>query len=129
MQLRKICNHPYLFDMPDEEAEKDFDRHAALPPQHPMSVLTSSSNTSITSAVIPPSNIPVDLPDIVASSGKMLMLERLLPHLFLRGHKVLIFSQMTRMLDLMADWFEYVKKWKFCRIDGNVSIEDRRAQV
>ncbi|KAJ3380231.1 hypothetical protein HDU84_006066 [Entophlyctis sp. JEL0112] len=109
MQLRKICNHPYLFDVPDDEAEKDFDFHSAIPDQ------------SV--------NLSQKIPDIVASSGKMLLLERLLPELFKRGHKVLIFSQMTRMLDILADWFEFIKKWKFCRIDGNVTIETRRENI
>ncbi|KAI9339899.1 P-loop containing nucleoside triphosphate hydrolase protein [Obelidium mucronatum] len=116
MQLRKICNHPYLFDVPNEDAEKDFDFHTS------QVVTTSAEGAS-------KDEIAVRLPDIVACSGKMLMLERLLPELFKRGHKVLIFSQMTRMLDILADWFEFIKKWKFCRIDGNVTIETRREQI
>ena len=69
------------------------------------------------------------IPEIVSWSGKMLILERLLPTLFEKGHKVLIFSQMTRMLDIIADWFEFIKGWQFCRIDGAVKIDDRRDQV
>ncbi|KAJ3016621.1 UNVERIFIED_CONTAM: hypothetical protein HDU68_012113 [Siphonaria sp. JEL0065] len=117
MQLRKICNHPYLFDIPNEDTEKDFDFHST------QVVQTNPSNGSSSN------EIAVRLPDIVACSGKMLLLERLLPELFKRGHKVLIFSQMTRQLDILADWFEFIKKWKFCRIDGNVTIETRREQI
>ncbi|KAI8619340.1 SNF2 family N-terminal domain-containing protein [Chytriomyces sp. MP71] len=116
MQLRKICNHPYLFDVPNEEAEKDFDFHTAQVVQTNKEGATKDERA-------------VRLPHIVACSGKMLMLERLLPELFKRGHKVLIFSQMTRMLDIIADWFEFIKKWKFCRIDGNVTIETRRENI
>ncbi|KAJ3072793.1 hypothetical protein HDU98_002872 [Podochytrium sp. JEL0797] len=116
MQLRKICNHPYLFDVPNDAAEKDFDYFST---QEVKAVKEGPSKDEIA----------VRLPDIVACSGKMLMLERLLPELFKRGHKVLIFSQMTRQLDLLADWFEFIKKWQFCRIDGNVSIESRREQI
>ncbi|KAJ3093898.1 hypothetical protein HK100_006360 [Physocladia obscura] len=120
MQLRKICNHPYLFDLPDDDAEQDFDFHSneVIP--------TGTDNNSNGTKN---KNLAVRLPDIVACSGKMLMLERLLPELFKRGHKVLIFSQMTRMLDILADWFEFIKKWNFCRIDGNVTIETRREHI
>ncbi|ORY44788.1 hypothetical protein BCR33DRAFT_679304 [Rhizoclosmatium globosum] len=117
MQLRKICNHPYLFDVPNDEAEKDFDYHSS----QVFEIMRDNEPTK--------SEIAVRLPDIVACSGKMLMLERLLPELFKRGHKVLIFSQMTRQLDILADWFEFIKKWSFCRIDGNVNIETRREQI
>ncbi|KAJ3117970.1 hypothetical protein HDU96_004646 [Phlyctochytrium bullatum] len=73
--------------------------------------------------------VVVRLPEIVACSGKMLMLERLLPRLFADGHKVLIFSQMTRMLDILEDWFEHIKGWKYCRIDGSVSLDVRKQQI
>jgi ATP-dependent DNA helicase len=117
MQLRKICNHPYLFDIPNEEFDKDVESLAA-------SAKVRSTKNGKTR-----DEVAVRLPDIVSSSGKMLMLERMLPKLFERGHKVLIFSQMTRMLDILADWFDFIKDWKFCRIDGNITIDDRRKQV
>ncbi|KAJ3402286.1 hypothetical protein CcCBS67573_g01001 [Chytriomyces confervae] len=125
MQLRKICNHPYLFDVPNEEAEKDFDFHTT---EVVKTSLPDGGAGSATAAATKEERA-VRLPDIVACSGKMLMLERLLPELFKRGHKVLIFSQMTRMLDILADWFEFIKHWLFCRIDGNVSIETRRQHI
>lgn len=40
--------------------------------------------------------------DLVNASGKMLLLNRLLDALFDRGHKVLIFSQFTTMLDVIV---------------------------
>lgn len=39
--------------------------------------------------------------ELVGASGKMLILDRLLTELFKRGHKVLIFSQFTTMLDII----------------------------
>ncbi|KAK7443129.1 hypothetical protein CaCOL14_008249 [Colletotrichum acutatum] len=70
---------------------------------------------------------PID-ESIVTSSGKMLMLDRLLPVLFSKGHKVLIFSQFKTQLDILQDYCE-LRKWKACRLDGSVSQESRRDQI
>ncbi|GKT45220.1 lymphoid-specific helicase [Colletotrichum spaethianum] len=70
---------------------------------------------------------PVD-ESIVTSSGKMLMLDRLLPVLFTKGHKVLIFSQFKTQLDILQDYCE-LRKWNACRLDGSVSQESRRDQI
>ncbi|ETS82652.1 hypothetical protein PFICI_04528 [Pestalotiopsis fici W106-1] len=66
---------------------------------------------------------------IVTSSGKMLLLDRLLPVLFERGHKVLIFSQFKTQLDILHDYCADLRKWKVCRIDGSVAQTDRREQI
>ncbi|KAG9327529.1 hypothetical protein KVV02_003774 [Mortierella alpina] len=95
MQLRKVCNHPFLFDWP----------------------------------IDPKTNMPVLSEDLLNSSGKMLVLNRLLDALFSRGHKVLIFSQFTTMLDIIQDWAEIYKGWNCCRIDGSIPQEDRRRQI
>lgn len=95
MQLRKVCNHPFLFDWP----------------------------------IDPKTNQPVLNNDLAAQSGKVLLLDRLLTALFDRGHKVLVFSQMTKMLDILQDWAIGLKQWPVCRLDGGVSQEDRRQQI
>jgi ATP-dependent DNA helicase len=66
---------------------------------------------------------------IINVSGKMLLLERLLPALFSENHKVLIFSQFTTMLDIIEDWAAQLHKWQCCRIDGGVSQADRQQQI
>ncbi|KAK0641315.1 SNF2 family N-terminal domain-containing protein [Cercophora newfieldiana] len=66
---------------------------------------------------------------IVTASGKMLLLDRLLPALFKRGHKVLIFSQFKTQLDILEDYCTELRGWKSCRIDGGVAQDDRRAQI
>jgi ATP-dependent DNA helicase len=66
---------------------------------------------------------------IVTSSGKMLLLDRLLPALFERGHKVLIFSQFKTQLDILHDYCSDLRQWNVCRIDGSVAQEDRREQI
>ncbi|KAH9993149.1 SNF2 family N-terminal domain-containing protein [Xylariaceae sp. FL0662B] len=73
-------------------------------------------------------NVPVD-DSIVMASGKMLLLDRLLPGLFKRGHKVLIFSQFKTQLDILHDYCAELRKWNVCRIDGSVSQDERRQQI
>jgi len=72
--------------------------------------------------------IPVD-ESIVNSAGKMLLLDRLLPELFSRGHKVLIFSQFKTQLDILHDYCSELRQWNVCRIDGSVAQDDRRQQI
>ncbi|KAG9244477.1 SNF2 family N-terminal domain-containing protein [Calycina marina] len=74
------------------------------------------------------SGLPVD-ETLVTSSGKMLLLDRLLPSLFERGHKVLIFSQFKTQLDILEDYARDLRKWEVCRIDGSVVQDDRRQQI
>lgn len=79
-----------------------------------------------------PWNASKDLPvndSIVTASGKMLLLDRLLPRLFQDGHKVLIFSQFTTQLDILEDYCRELRGWNVCRIDGSVSQESRRTQI
>ncbi|KAL5715234.1 ATP-dependent DNA helicase ddm1 [Ranunculus cassubicifolius] len=69
---------------------------------------------------------PVD--QLVAQCGKFQLLERLLTQLFARKHKVLIFSQWTKILDLIHYYFSE-KGIEVCRIDGSVKLEERRRQI
>lgn len=83
MQLRKICNHPFL---------------------------------TLESCI----SIPDDLyyQYLITSSGKLATLSVILDHLIKEGHKVLIFSQMTTMLDILQG-FLYTKGYSCYRLDGN----------
>ncbi|KAM0562348.1 hypothetical protein ACHAPJ_002037 [Fusarium lateritium] len=79
-----------------------------------------------------PWNASTDLPvddSIVTSSGKMLLLDRLLPRLFKDGSKVLIFSQFTTQLDILEDYCRELRGWNVCRIDGSVAQDTRRTQI
>ncbi|ENH70533.1 Lymphoid-specific helicase [Fusarium oxysporum f. sp. cubense race 1] len=73
-------------------------------------------------------DLPVD-DSIVTASGKMLLLDRLLPRLFQDDHKVLIFSQFTTQLDILEDYCRELRGWKVCRIDGSVAQDSRRTQI
>ena len=65
-------------------------------------------------------------PDVlVEQCGKMALLDRLLKKLRAKGHKVLIFSQMTKMLDLIDSYLDALGL-AACRIDGNISWQDRQ---
>lgn len=73
-------------------------------------------------------NTPVD-ETLVSESGKMLLLDRLLPSLLERGHKVLIFSQFKTQLDLLETYCDELRGWPTCRIDGSIAQTDRQAQI
>lgn len=66
---------------------------------------------------------------LVTSSGKMLLLDRLLNTLFQRDHKVLVFSQFKTQIDLLEDYAKDLRGWNVCRIDGSVAQDDRRQQI
>lgn len=88
MQLRKVCNHPYLFPGIEDETLEDFSDH------------------------------------IASNSGKLALLDRLLVRLKEQDSQVLIFSQMTSMLDILEDYCTY-REFKFCRLDGSTDLIDR----
>ncbi|XP_015489136.1 lymphoid-specific helicase isoform X2 [Parus major] len=66
--------------------------------------------------------------DLVKNSGKFLLLDRMLPELKKRGHKVLLFSQMTMMLDILMDYC-YLRNFKFSRLDGSMSYSEREENM
>lgn len=92
MQLRKCCNHPYLFEGAEPGPPYTTDEH------------------------------------IIQNAGKMVMLDRLLTRLQKQGSRVLIFSQMSRLLDILEDYCVF-REYKYCRIDGGTAHEDRIAAI
>ncbi|KAL5849724.1 hypothetical protein ACOSQ4_007737 [Xanthoceras sorbifolium] len=85
MQLRKCCNHPYLFVGEYNMWRKE---------------------------------------EIVRASGKFELLDRLLPKLHRSGHRVLLFSQMTRLMDILEIYLK-LNDFKFLRLDGSTKTEER----
>lgn len=59
------------------------------------------------------------LPLFFRNAGKMVLIDKLLPKLKANGHRVLIFSQMVRCLDILEDYLVY-RKYPFERIDGRI---------
>lgn len=66
---------------------------------------------------------------LVSASGKMLLLDRLVPSLLAKRHKILIFSQFKTQLDILQDWVTHLRAWHCCRIDGAMNQADRHAQI
>jgi ATP-dependent DNA helicase len=65
---------------------------------------------------------------LVRASGKFALLDRMLQRLFKDGHQVLIFSQMTKVLNIVEDYLNF-RRWKYCRIDGSTNIDDRQTAM
>lgn len=65
---------------------------------------------------------------LVRASGKFALLDRMLERLFRDKHQVLIFSQMTSLLNVIEDYLLY-RNWRYCRIDGSTNIDERQRQM
>ncbi|KIJ59828.1 hypothetical protein HYDPIDRAFT_99946 [Hydnomerulius pinastri MD-312] len=94
MQLRKICQHPFLFESVEDKV-------------NPGGLIDNK---------------------LVRSSGKLELLSRILPKFFATGHRVLIFFQMTKVMDIMEDFLKMMQ-WKYLRLDGGTKTEERAGHV
>ncbi|KAG2551868.1 chromatin-remodeling ATPase INO80-like [Panicum virgatum] len=65
---------------------------------------------------------------MLTDSGKLHTLDMLLRRLRAEGHRVLLFAQMTKMLDILEDYMNF-RKFKYFRLDGSSAISDRRDMV
>ena len=92
MQLRKCCNHPYLFEGAEPGPPYTTDEH------------------------------------LIYNAGKMVMLDKILDRMKKQGSRVLIFSQMSRVLDILEDYCVF-RDHKYNRIDGSTAHEDRIAAI
>ncbi|XP_068876899.1 chromodomain-helicase-DNA-binding protein 1-like isoform X2 [Aphelocoma coerulescens] len=72
---------------------------------------------------------PFEIGDhIVEASGKMCLLDKLLSFLYAGGHRVLLFSQMTQLLDILQDYMDY-RGYSYERLDGSVRGEERHLAI
>ncbi|KAH0785021.1 F/Y-rich N-terminus family protein [Histomonas meleagridis] len=101
MDLRKVCLHPYLIKGAEEK-------------------ILAERGTNLTDQEI--------MDCLIRSSGKFILLDKLLPKLKSDGHRVLIFSQMTKLLDLLEYYLDYFR-YKHLRIDGNVPGRARQPLI
>ena len=75
------------------------------------------------------SNVVVpDKQTLVSDAGKLFVLDGLLSRLKEEGHRVLIYSQMTKMIDLLEEYMWH-RKHTFIRLDGSSKIHERRDMV
>jgi len=101
MQLRKCCNHLFLLNgIEDEFRAKQKDEGTSL--------------------------LEGDL--LVAASGKLVLLDKLLPRLKEKGHRILIFSQFKIMLDVLEDYL-HAREVNFERIDGSITGKKRQQAI
>ncbi|XP_064476618.1 transcription activator BRG1-like isoform X2 [Ornithodoros turicata] len=96
MQLRKICNHPFMF----QHIEEAYAEHIGC------------------------SGGVVQGPDLYRVSGKFELLDRILPKLRTKQHRVLLFCQMTTLMTIMEDYLTY-RGYRYLRLDGTTKAEDR----
>ncbi|KAM5201414.1 chromodomain-helicase-DNA-binding protein 1-like isoform 3-T5 [Hipposideros larvatus] len=72
---------------------------------------------------------PFEIGDhLIEASGKLYLLDKLLAFLYSRGHRVLLFSQMTQMLDILQDYMDY-RGYSYERVDGSVRGEERHLAI
>ncbi|CAD5232400.1 unnamed protein product [Bursaphelenchus xylophilus] len=97
MELKKCCNHPYLFPKAEEEAPKTktgaFEGEA-----------------------------------MIKGCAKLELLAKMLKKLKAGGHRVLIFSQMTRLLDILEEFCEHLG-YRYERIDGSITGQMRQESI
>lgn len=65
---------------------------------------------------------------LISTSGKLELLDRILPKLKAAGHRVLLFSQMTQVLDILEDYFR-MRDHRYLRLDGQTASEDREQRM
>jgi ATP-dependent helicase STH1/SNF2 len=90
MQLRKLCNHPYVFEEVEDQINPG-----------------RGTNDSLW-----------------RTAGKFELLDRILPKLLASGHRVLMFFQMTQIMNIMED-FMRLRGLKYLRLDGSTKADDR----
>ncbi|CAG5095175.1 Similar to brm: ATP-dependent helicase brm (Drosophila melanogaster) [Cotesia congregata] len=97
VQLRKLCNHPFMF----QAIEEKYCEHIGVQGSHTVSG-----------------------PDLYRASGKFELLDRILPKLKATNHRVLLFCQMTQLMTIMEDYLSW-RGFKYLRLDGTTKAEDR----
>ncbi|ELP87418.1 chromodomain helicase hrp1, putative [Entamoeba invadens IP1] len=99
MQLRKVCNHPYLISGVEEKDTAQFAE-----------------------------NSEEYFKQLIKSSGKLVLLDKLLPKLYEDKHKVLIFSQLKKVLNIIEKYLKY-KGYLYERLDGSIRALDRQNAI
>lgn len=96
VQLRKLCNHPFMF----QNIEEKYCDHVGI------------------------AGGVMSGPDTYRASGKFELLDRILPKLKRTNHRVLLFCQMTQLMTIMEDYLNW-RGFQYLRLDGTIKAEDR----
>ena len=111
--LRKICNHPDLVCDADQGSFDSFFQNGYIEDGDDLSDDDARMETD---------------GNIIERAGKLEVLAKILPLWKKQGHRVLIFCQWRRMLNIIQS-FVWAKGWKFGRLDGNTSVAARQRLV
>jgi chromatin-remodeling ATPase INO80 len=124
LSLFNVQARQALFSLPAhfEEAVLENDVEPKSVPVHEMLPAPTSQKARYTNISVP------SMRRFVTDSGKLAKLDQLLAQLKNGGHRVLLYFQMTRMIDLMEEYLTY-RNYKYCRLDGSTKLEDRRDTV
>ncbi|KAK4508468.1 hypothetical protein PRZ48_002207 [Zasmidium cellare] len=98
MELKKASNHPFMFPNAEDRILGDYPTREE------------------------------QLKAIITSSGKMMLIDQLLTKMKKDGHRVLIFSQMVKMLDILGDYLT-LRGHQFQRLDGTIAAGPRRMAI
>ena len=98
MELKKASNHPFMFPSAEDKILAGSERSEDI------------------------------LKGLITSSGKMMLLDQLLTKLKKDNHRVLIFSQMVKMLDILGDYL-HLRNYQFQRLDGTIAAGPRRMAI
>ena len=90
MQLRKLCNHPFVFEQVEDQMN--------------------------------PTHMSNDM--LWRTAGKFELLDRILPKFKATGHRVLMFFQMTQIMNIMEDFLR-LREMQYLRLDGSTKSDDR----
>ncbi|PSK56505.1 hypothetical protein B9Z65_6129 [Elsinoe australis] len=90
MQLRKLCNHPFVFEEVEDQINPG-----------------RGTNDSLW-----------------RTAGKFELLDRVLPKFQATGHRVLMFFQMTQIMNIMEDFLR-LRGIQYLRLDGSTKADDR----
>ncbi|KAG6574662.1 snf2 family nterminal domain containing protein [Phytophthora cinnamomi] len=107
MELRKCCNHPFLVKGVEEREVKRLAKQTSVSKEEIQRQIRES---------------------LVDTSGKLVLLDKLLPRLKETGHRVLIFSQFKIMLDIIQDYLA-LRRYNCERIDGNITGNERQSAI
>ncbi|KAF7830339.1 CHD3-type chromatin-remodeling factor PICKLE isoform X1 [Senna tora] len=147
MELRKLCCHPYMLEGVDPEIEDAKESYKYASVSYHFSECHGGCLSETQCALL---HVVVHVVlyvllsgmvnllnqigtygavmQLLESSGKLQLLDKMMVKLKEQGHRVLIYSQFQRMLDLLEDYCTS-KKWLYERIDGKVAGAERQVRI
>ncbi|XP_004853945.1 chromodomain-helicase-DNA-binding protein 1-like isoform X2 [Heterocephalus glaber] len=120
---------PFLLRRVKAEVATELPKKTEVVIYHGMSALQKKYYKAILMKDLGVEPEPFEVGDhLIEASGKLHLLDKLLAFLYSRGHRVLLFSQMTQMLDILQDYMDY-RGYSYERVDGSVRGEERHLAI